>query len=104
MCGVRAHKRTGKFMQSNFEINVSKDGKHLFATAPRSCLTVNDATKVYTEIKTAFPLSAGYEVTVTGWECAGRIVTAHFETEFDANKVSRRVGIDQLIKNQDAED
>ena len=59
-------------MQSHYEINVSLDGRHLFATAPRSCTTEAEMNRAYAEIVARFPASEGFKVSVTHWQCRGR--------------------------------
>jgi hypothetical protein len=63
-------------MQSHFEINVSLDGRHLFATAPRSCTTEAEAKHVLEHIKLAFKDRPGFKISITHWECRGRRVVA----------------------------
>ena len=64
-------------MPSYFEYNVSLNGHHLFATAPRSGETwlfeghVDELGKILRE---KFPESEGYKITLTFWECVGRRV------------------------------
>lgn len=43
-----------------YEINVSRDGKHFFATAPRSITSMHDLQSVYPVLSNAFPASDGY--------------------------------------------
>ena len=57
--------------QSPYEINVSKDGKHLFATAPRSGVALRHSLEALTEIRSRFPKHEGWEVTMTHWDCKG---------------------------------
>ena len=54
-----------------YEINVSLNGVHFFATAERSCTTYNQAVKIYKEIKKRFPATEGYEIRVTAWQKTG---------------------------------
>ncbi|MDN3160901.1 hypothetical protein P0E55_14430 [Enterococcus faecalis] len=54
-----------------YEINVSRDGKHFFATAPRSITSMHDLQSVYPVLSNAFPASDGYELTVTRWKNRG---------------------------------
>lgn len=61
-------------MPSHYEINVSWNGKHLFATAPRSATTEEQFTKLYSLLKRQFPAREGYAVTATHWNCTGRII------------------------------
>ena len=49
----------------HYEINVSKDGLHLFATAQRSCHDRDDYERVLEIIKQKFPESEGYKVSAT---------------------------------------
>lgn len=58
-------------MQSYYEINVSKKGQFVFATAERSATNVWDAKQLYKLFKEKFPESEGYEIDVTYWECIG---------------------------------
>ena len=58
-------------MESHYEINVSKNGRHFFATAPRSCVSPGDATEVVREIYKKFPESEGYKVTMMNISCSG---------------------------------
>lgn len=44
-----------------FRINVSQDGKHLFATG-ETLTWVLDAKKVFDKLKVAFPESEGYKI------------------------------------------
>ena len=53
-------------------INVSKDGKYLFATEQGQLTYEWDAKPVYELFKEKFPESEGYKVTVTKWEGRGR--------------------------------
>lgn len=56
---------------SHYEINVSLNGRHFFATADRSCRDENDVKKVLPEIMKRFPESDGFAVTVTYHEHIG---------------------------------
>ena len=58
-------------MESFYEINVSVDGNHLFATATRSLKTEEKAKKLAKLFKERFPESEGYEVSLTYWEGRG---------------------------------
>lgn len=55
-----------------YEINVSKNGQHLFATAERSVTNNLKAKEVYNLFKEKFPESEGYEISVTRWEKVGK--------------------------------
>jgi hypothetical protein len=63
-------------MQSHYEICVSLKGSHLFATAPRSCVSEQDMTRALGQISRRFPEAEGFKITVTHWECRGRKVIA----------------------------
>lgn len=54
-----------------YEINVSKDGKHVFATSERSLKMPHELKAVYKLFKEKFPESEGYVLTVTKWERRG---------------------------------
>lgn len=63
-------------MESYFEINVSKNGVHFFATAPRSLpvYSFNRVEEVLKVIREKFPESEGYKIGVTRWEITGKVV------------------------------
>lgn len=48
-----------------FEINVSLNGRHLFATHKRSIKSVFDVPNVYRIIKEKFPPSEGFEISLS---------------------------------------
>ena len=59
---------------SHYEINVSKDGRHLFATHERS-LGPGDKRKtreIYDKLVEAFPKNEGYEIIISYWETLGQ--------------------------------
>lgn len=58
-------------MQSHYEINVSKNGLHLFATAPRSILSEVVAVKMVSLFREKFPESEGYSISMTYWKTEG---------------------------------
>lgn len=62
-------------MESHYEINVSLNGIHLFATAPRSALTRAQAKRLFDTIRSRFPEAEGFKVGVTYWVGAGDNVT-----------------------------
>ncbi len=63
-----------------FEVNVSRNGYHLFATSPRSIQTVSTLRDTYAEIHKRFPESENFKVTVTEWKQEGQgIDMAGFE-------------------------
>lgn len=55
----------------HYEINVSQNGVHLFATHKRSLQTEEDARRVYSLFLNKFPKVNGYLVTCTRWDCIG---------------------------------
>ena len=69
-------------MQSYYEINVSLNGRHLFATAERSCTIRCEYEKVLNILKRKFPESEGYEVTATYWNCTGQLLETKRENKF----------------------
>lgn len=75
-------------MQSHYEINVAAKRRvggreiyvHLFATAPRSCLSVEQARAVLRELTARFP-APEFEVSCTSWVCSGQQIA------YDVNAV-----------------
>lgn len=59
-------------MQSHYEINVSLNGKHFFATHERSARSFFDAKDILKEFFNRFPSSDGFEITCTHWEVIGK--------------------------------
>ena len=54
---------------SQYEINVSKDGKHFFATHERSLgLSKRHTKEVYDKLVEAFPANEGYQIEIRKWE------------------------------------
>jgi hypothetical protein len=58
-------------IQSHFEINVSHNGQHFFATEERSAVNSYQARNLYRVLKAKFPESEGYRVDVTEIHCSG---------------------------------
>lgn len=58
-----------------YEINVSKNGFHFFATDERSIQSKEKLEIVLKIIKEKFPESEGYELLVTRYEKVGYIIT-----------------------------
>lgn len=54
-----------------YEINVSKDGQHYFATDKRSITTLARALDVRELLKKAMPEEEGFEYTITQWNTVG---------------------------------
>jgi hypothetical protein len=54
-----------------YEINISKDGKHYFATHERSITTINKAVEIRDRLKKAMPEKEGFEYTITQWQKTG---------------------------------
>ena len=57
-----------------YEINVAKNGFHLFATAERSITTEEELQRVYSIFRDKFPETEGYQMSVTKWEKIGHYV------------------------------
>lgn len=62
-----------------YEINVSKNGKHFFATAERSITNKWKLKEVYDVLKEKFPQKEGYEVSVTKYETVGEFINMEQE-------------------------
>lgn len=54
-----------------YEINVSKNGRHYFATHERSIGTENKCRELVAKFRAAFPESQGYSVTASRYEHRG---------------------------------
>lgn len=59
-------------MQDYYRINVSLNGKYLFATEQGGITWEADAKKVVELFKEKFPESEGYKISVTKWEGRGK--------------------------------
>lgn len=55
-----------------YEINVSLNGQHFFATHERSIVSEWKLKEVYKVLKEKFPKAEGYEISVTYWTKSGR--------------------------------
>lgn len=53
----------------NYEINVSLNGRHFFATHERSITNSSELKKVFKVFVEKFPESDGYKISVTRKEC-----------------------------------
>ena len=51
-----------------YEINVSRDGKHYFATHKRSIDTIKQATEIRDRLRQAMTKEEGFEITVTQYQ------------------------------------
>jgi hypothetical protein len=58
--------------QNHFEINISRNGRHFFATHERSCKTEAEFLALVPILKLKFPESEGYEIQVSKIECWGK--------------------------------
>ena len=59
-------------MQNYYRFNVSKDGKHFFATAEGSITDERRAREVGMELAKRFPESEGFKVTCSYWQAYGQ--------------------------------
>ena len=59
----------------HYEINVAKDGHHLFATHERSLTSAHRTKEVYDKLVDAFPKNEGYSINITYWETVGETIT-----------------------------
>lgn len=59
-------------MQDYYRINVSQNGRYLFATEQGGLTWIDDAKKVTELFKEKFPESEGYKIDVTKWEGRGK--------------------------------
>lgn len=54
-----------------YEINVSLNGRHYFATAERSIKSEADARAIYASFQKRFPASEGFGIECTRWQKSG---------------------------------
>lgn len=73
-----------------YEINVSLNGQHHFATASHSIKDEHKAKALYDSFKQLFPVSAGYTITITKWENVG--------TNVEFEKPAYKAASPQLIQ------
>lgn len=57
-----------------YEINVSLNGKHFFATDKRSITNKWTLEKVYKVLKEKFPQEEGYDIIVSQYETKGKFI------------------------------
>ena len=55
-----------------YEINVSLNGQHFFATHERSIVNKQKLKEVYKVFEEKFPKSEGYKISVTYWTRSGK--------------------------------
>lgn len=61
-----------------YEINVSLNGKHFFATDKRSITNKSALEKVYKVLYEKFPLEEGYDIIVSQYETTGKFVDMNY--------------------------
>ena len=57
-----------------YEINVSLNGQHFFATDKRSITNKIALKVVYNILKQKFPIEEGYDITVSQYETIGKFI------------------------------
>lgn len=62
-----------------YELNVSKNGKHFFATNKRSITTKQALKDVYEVFKVKFPTEEGYDILVSCIEIEGKFINMEEE-------------------------
>lgn len=67
----------------HYELNVSLNGAHLFATAERSATSEAAVLRLFRLFREKFPEAAGYTVTATLRQTGGRNVTAALIAKLD---------------------
>ena len=55
----------------HYEINVSLDGQHYFATSKRSINSLGQANAIFEHFSDLFPAKDGYKITVKLWQTVG---------------------------------
>lgn len=76
-----------------YEINVSKNGKHYFATAERSLRDEDEARAAYFDFCERFPSSDGFSITVTRWESYGKVIRFDEESSKDLYRATGMPGV-----------
>ena len=61
-----------------YEINVTLNGQHFFATDKRSITNKKVLEKVYKVLKEKFPLEEGYDIIVSQYETVGKFVDMNY--------------------------
>ncbi len=61
-----------------YEINVSLNGQHFFATDKRSITNKIALEVIYKILKQKFPIEEGYHLSVTYYETVGRFVDMNY--------------------------
>jgi hypothetical protein len=64
-----------------FEINVSLNGKHMFATHRRSCTSRDQVRHLFGLFQVKFPEADGYRISVTQFDEAGRFIEDELDSE-----------------------
>lgn len=57
-----------------YEINVSKDGQHYFATHKRSISSIKKAREIRDKLMIAMPEKEGYRYDITKWSTVGETI------------------------------
>lgn len=67
----------------HYELNVSKDGQHVFATHPRSVVTEREAARLYVLFQQAFPPADGFHILCTEYhKTCTQVEPTHFPLSF----------------------
>lgn len=61
-------------MENYYEINVSLNGIHLFATAPRSAKTKAEVDRIMKVFIKKFSKEEGFKIFVERWRCSGEFI------------------------------
>lgn len=80
-----------KTMQSYYEINISLNGWHFFATANRSITDTNKLQSVLEVIITKFPENEGYKISISYNECKGYEIERKAPLKLSAKEESKTV-------------
>jgi len=68
---VRLSLTKTKVIYMHYEINVSLDGQHYFATSKRSITSLGQASAIFEHFSDLFPAKDGYKITVSQWQTLG---------------------------------
>ena len=69
----------------SIEINISKNGKHYFATAERSLNFKSEGIKMFKDLKKRFPESEGFKLSISDEPKISYDITEEVEEEIKAN-------------------
>jgi hypothetical protein len=64
-----------------YQINISKNGQHYFATAEHSVTDFAKANELYKDLVQKFPTIAGFKTEMRRYETVGKLIARNFEVQ-----------------------